>query len=99
MPDNRPRPDELRTLLTDPGIRQYDDLLQPVPWLTWVDPTGVGLRSCIAEMLTANIPGTALDDPWGGGWTNKKSSPLRRGKPAELFVSGEAIASSPRRRE
>ncbi|MGW4984803.1 hypothetical protein [Streptomyces mirabilis] len=73
-----PAPDELRTLLTDPGIRQYDDLLQPVPWLTWVDPTGVGLRSCIAEMLTANIPGTALDDPWGGGWTNKKSSPRRR---------------------
>ncbi|MEU2287255.1 hypothetical protein ABZ614_36010 [Streptomyces sp. NPDC013178] len=64
-----PAPDELRALLTDPGIRQYDNLLQPVPWLTWVDPTGVGLRSCIDEMLTANTPGAVLDDPplWGGG--------------------------------
>ncbi|MFE5198554.1 hypothetical protein ACFQ93_33360 [Streptomyces sp. NPDC056601] len=62
-----PAPDELRALLTDPGIRQYDDLLQPVPWLTWIDPTGVGLRSCIDEMLTANFPETVLDDPWGGG--------------------------------
>jgi hypothetical protein len=61
-----PAPDELRALLTDPGTRQYDGLLQPVPWLTWIDPTGAGLRSCIDEMLTANTPETALDDPWGG---------------------------------
>ncbi|MFI0722623.1 hypothetical protein [Streptomyces sp. NPDC021224] len=60
-----PVPDELRTLLTDPGTRQYDDLLQPVPWLTWIATTGSGLRSCIDEMLAANIPGTGLDDPWG----------------------------------
>ncbi|MBO4252463.1 hypothetical protein GRC12_00935 [Streptomyces griseorubiginosus] len=61
-----PAPDELRTLLTDPGTRQYDDLLQPVPWLTWVDHNGAGLRRCTDEMLTANIPETVLDDPWGG---------------------------------
>ncbi|MFD9112341.1 hypothetical protein [Streptomyces bottropensis] len=62
-----PAPEELRALLTDPGTHLYDGLLQPVPWLTWIDPTGVGLRSCIDEMLTANIPETVLDDPWGGG--------------------------------
>lgn len=62
-----PAPDELRALLTDPGTRQYDGLLQSVPWLTWIDATGVGLRSCIDEMLTANIPETVLDDPWAGG--------------------------------
>ncbi|MFB6616912.1 hypothetical protein ACFCV9_22305 [Streptomyces sp. NPDC056367] len=65
-----PAPDELRALLTDPGTRQYDGLLQPVPWLTWIDSTGVGLRSCIDEMLTASIPETALADPWGGGPSN-----------------------------
>ena len=62
-----PAPEELRALLTDPGTRQYDGVLQPVPWLTWIEPTGVGLRSCIDEMLTANISETVLDDPWGGG--------------------------------
>ncbi|MEU9977764.1 hypothetical protein [Streptomyces sp. NPDC051014] len=46
-----PAPDELRTLLTDPGIRRYDDLLQPVPWLTWVEPGDAGLRGCVDEML------------------------------------------------
>ncbi|MGW2083405.1 hypothetical protein ACWCOW_42355 [Streptomyces sp. NPDC001939] len=61
-----PAPDELRALLTDPGTRPYDDLLQPVPWLTWVDHHGAGLRSCIDEMLTTTIPETVLDDPWGG---------------------------------
>ncbi|MFD7027888.1 hypothetical protein ACFWAR_07650 [Streptomyces sp. NPDC059917] len=63
-----PAPDELRALLTAPGTRQYGDLLQPVPWLDWVDHTGGGLRSCIDEMLTPNIPGTVLDGPplWGG---------------------------------
>ncbi|MFI1828169.1 hypothetical protein ACH41E_17225 [Streptomyces sp. NPDC020412] len=53
-----PAPDELRALLTDPGTRQCDGLLQPVPWLTWIDPTGAGLRRCIDAMLTANIPET-----------------------------------------
>ncbi|WP_234355891.1 hypothetical protein [Kitasatospora aureofaciens] len=62
-----PVPDELRTLLTDPDIPQYDALLQPVPWLTWADAPGFALRNCIDEMLTVNIPGTVLDDPWGGG--------------------------------
>ncbi|MFG2662247.1 hypothetical protein ACGFXD_45040, partial [Streptomyces sp. NPDC048425] len=57
-----PAPDELRALLT----RQYDALLQPVPWLTWVDHNGAGLRSCIDEMLTTTIPETVLDHPWGG---------------------------------
>ncbi|WP_237547399.1 MULTISPECIES: hypothetical protein [Streptomyces] len=51
-----PAPDELRALLTDPGTRQYDVLLQQVPWFTWIDPAGVGLRSCTDEMLTASIP-------------------------------------------
>ncbi|WP_239697793.1 hypothetical protein [Streptomyces sp. F-1] len=64
-----PAPDELRALLAGPGTRRYDDLLQPVPWLTWVDTTGVGLRRCIDEMLKADTPGALLDDPplWGGG--------------------------------
>ncbi|MFF3950572.1 hypothetical protein ACFYYN_38055 [Streptomyces sp. NPDC001902] len=62
-----PAPDELRALLTDPSIRQYDALLQPVPWLTWVHHTGAGLRSCIDEMLTANTPGAVPADPWAGG--------------------------------
>ncbi|MGW4878158.1 hypothetical protein ACWEPI_16510 [Streptomyces sp. NPDC004262] len=61
-----PAPDELRTLLTDPGIRRYDDLLQPVPWLTWVDPSDAGLRSCIDEMLMVRTPGRALDGSWSG---------------------------------
>lgn len=60
-----PAPDELRALLTDPGTRQYDDLLQPVPWLTWVDHNRAGLRSCIDEMLTEHIPESVVDDPWG----------------------------------
>ncbi|MEV6586839.1 hypothetical protein [Streptomyces acidicola] len=51
-----PAPDELRTLLTDPSTDQYGDLLQRVPWLAPVAPTGGGLRSCIHEMLTPNIP-------------------------------------------
>ncbi|MFE7528023.1 hypothetical protein ACFU7Y_20240 [Kitasatospora sp. NPDC057542] len=62
-----PAPDELRTFLTSPGVRQYDGLLQPVPWLTWADTTGFALRSCIDEMLAANVPAAVLDDPWGGG--------------------------------
>ncbi|MER7585232.1 hypothetical protein [Kitasatospora sp. NPDC097691] len=59
-----PAPDELLTLLTDPAIRRYDDLLHPVPWLTWIDATGFGLRSCIDDMLTANSTRTAPEDPW-----------------------------------
>ncbi|WP_330451298.1 MULTISPECIES: hypothetical protein [unclassified Streptomyces] len=51
-----PAPDELRALLTDPGTRQYDGPLQPVPWLTWIGPSDAGLRSCIDEMLMANAP-------------------------------------------
>ncbi|MFJ9589150.1 hypothetical protein [Streptomyces acidicola] len=51
-----PAPDELRTLLTDPSTDQYGDLLQRVPWLAPVASTGGGLRSCIDEMLTPNIP-------------------------------------------
>ncbi|MFF0390522.1 hypothetical protein ACFYS8_17795 [Kitasatospora sp. NPDC004615] len=62
-----PAPDGLRALLTEPGIHQYNDLLGPVPWLTWVDLTGFGLRSCIDEMLAANSPGKIDDDPWGAG--------------------------------
>ncbi|MGW5354206.1 hypothetical protein ACWERV_27260 [Streptomyces sp. NPDC004031] len=60
-----PAPDELRALLTAAAPRPYDGLLQPVPWLTWIDPSGVGLRSCIDEMLTSSLPGTVLDDPCG----------------------------------
>ncbi|MER7585033.1 hypothetical protein [Kitasatospora sp. NPDC097691] len=59
-----PAPDELRTLLTDPAIRRYDDLLHPVPWLTWIDTTGFGLRSCIDDILTENSTRTAPEDPW-----------------------------------
>ncbi|MFI9788710.1 hypothetical protein ACIHEI_35150 [Kitasatospora sp. NPDC051984] len=51
-----PAPNELRALLTDLSTDQYGDLLQPVPWLASADPTGRGLQSCIAEMLTPNIP-------------------------------------------
>ncbi|MEU3821936.1 hypothetical protein AB0E74_20310 [Streptomyces sp. NPDC030392] len=47
-----PAPDELRTLLTDPATRQYEGLLQAVPWLTWVDHDGLGLRRCVNDMLT-----------------------------------------------
>lgn len=76
-----PAPDELRTLLTDPGTRQYDDLLQPVPWLTWVDSTGDGLRSCIDGILTANIPGTVLDDP--PFWVEDHQAEACSGQPAK----------------
>ncbi|MER7768658.1 hypothetical protein [Kitasatospora sp. NPDC096140] len=59
-----PAPDELHTLLTDPAIRRYDQLLHPVPWLTWIDTTGFGLRNCIDDMLTAHGARTAPEDPW-----------------------------------
>jgi hypothetical protein len=50
-----PVPDELRALLTDPSTDQHSDLLQQVPWLPPVDSNS-GLRRCIHEMLTPNIP-------------------------------------------
>ncbi|MET7927037.1 hypothetical protein ABZT43_24160 [Streptomyces sp. NPDC005349] len=50
-----PVPDELRALLTDPSTDQYGDLLQRVPWLPSVDPNS-GLRRCIHEMLTPDVP-------------------------------------------
>ncbi|WP_371484072.1 hypothetical protein [Kitasatospora sp. NBC_00315] len=50
-----PVPDELRALLTDPGTDQHSDLLQRVPWLPPVDSTS-GLRRCIHEMLTPDVP-------------------------------------------
>ncbi|MFG2952084.1 hypothetical protein [Streptomyces adustus] len=62
-----PAPDELRAFLTGPGTRHYDGLLQPVPWLTWIESTGVGLRSCIDEMPAADVPEAVFEDPWGGG--------------------------------
>ncbi|MEU9737218.1 hypothetical protein [Streptomyces sp. NPDC048002] len=65
VPD--PVPNELRALLTDPGTRPYEGMLQPVPWLAWIDTTASGLRSCINEMLTANLHETLLDDPWSEG--------------------------------
>lgn len=55
---------------TDPDIRQYDDLLQPVPWLTWADAPGFALRSSIDEMLTPNTRQAVPDDPWAGGPSN-----------------------------
>ncbi|MFJ9775480.1 hypothetical protein ACIRVF_30245 [Kitasatospora sp. NPDC101157] len=55
-----PAPDELRTLLADPGIPRYDDLLRSVPWLTWCDAPGFALRSCIDEMLAAKAPAAVL---------------------------------------
>ncbi|MFJ6649911.1 hypothetical protein ACIQPS_30090 [Streptomyces sp. NPDC091290] len=62
-----PAPDELHALLDDPDTRQYDGLLQRVPWLTWMDRTGVGLQSCIDDMLPPSIPETVLGDPWDEG--------------------------------
>ncbi|WP_244305048.1 hypothetical protein [Kitasatospora cheerisanensis] len=61
-----PAPDELRAFLTDPGIRAYHTLLQPVPWLAWVDFRNAGLRRCLDTMLLLDAPGPAADDPWGG---------------------------------
>lgn len=50
-----PVSDALRALLTDPSTDQRSDLLQRVPWLPAVDSNS-GLRRCIHEMLTPNIP-------------------------------------------
>ncbi|MFF3597955.1 hypothetical protein [Kitasatospora indigofera] len=51
-----PAPDELRTLLTDPSTNRLGELLQQVPWLPPVDYHGSGLRRCIHEMLTPDVP-------------------------------------------
>ncbi|MBR8639680.1 hypothetical protein KEF29_11160 [Streptomyces tuirus] len=50
-----PVPDELRALLTDPSTDQCSDLFQRVPWLGPVDANS-GLRRCIHEMLTPDVP-------------------------------------------
>ncbi|MFF4308363.1 hypothetical protein [Streptomyces sp. NPDC001601] len=57
VPGHRPRP---RRAPRPPHRPRH-----PAPWLTWIDPTGVGLRSCIDDMVTTNIPELVLDDPWG----------------------------------
>ncbi|MFF8024217.1 hypothetical protein ACFZDJ_24530 [Streptomyces sp. NPDC007896] len=59
-----PVPDELRTLLTDPGTDQLGELFQQVPWLPPVDYYGNALRSCIDEMLTPDVPGKDACSPW-----------------------------------
>ncbi|MEU6971933.1 hypothetical protein AB0A71_30200 [Kitasatospora aureofaciens] len=51
-----PVPDELRTLLTDPGTDQLSELFQQAPWFPPVDYYGSGLRRCIHEMLTPDVP-------------------------------------------
>ncbi|MFJ3824522.1 hypothetical protein [Streptomyces nodosus] len=48
-------PDELRALLIDPSTDQCSDLFQRVPWLGPVDANS-GLRRCIHEMLTPDVP-------------------------------------------
>ncbi|MEU7508646.1 hypothetical protein [Streptomyces lavendulae] len=50
-----PVPDELRTLLTDPRTDRLGELFQQVPWIPPVD-YGNGLRRCIHEMLTPDVP-------------------------------------------
>jgi hypothetical protein len=50
-----PVPDELRTLLTDPGTDQLSELFQQVPWIPPVDYSN-GLRRCIHEMLAPDVP-------------------------------------------
>ena len=48
-------PDDLRAFLTDPDTGEQSDLLQQVPWLPPVDRED-GLRRCIHDMLTPEIP-------------------------------------------
>ncbi|GLX38348.1 hypothetical protein Sros01_44210 [Streptomyces roseochromogenus] len=50
-----PVPDELRTLLTDPCTDRLGELFQQVPWIPPVDYRN-GLRRCIHEMLTPDVP-------------------------------------------
>ncbi len=51
-----PAPDELQALLADPSTDQCSDLFQRVPWIRPVDHYGSGLRRCIHEMLTLDVP-------------------------------------------
>ncbi|MFC6600032.1 hypothetical protein [Kitasatospora paranensis] len=55
-----PVPDELRTLLTDPRTDRLGELFQQVPWLPPVDYYGSGLRRCIHEMLTPDVPWSSV---------------------------------------
>ncbi|MFI8347730.1 hypothetical protein [Streptomyces sp. NPDC085596] len=48
-------PDELRALLTHRSTDQRSDLVQRVPWLGPVDSDS-GLRRCVHDMLTPDIP-------------------------------------------
>lgn len=48
-------PDELRALLTDLSTDQCGELFQRVPWVGPVDSRS-GLRRCIHEMLTPDVP-------------------------------------------
>lgn len=50
-----PVPDELRTLLTDPRTDRLGELFEQVPWIPPVDYRN-GLRRCIHEMLTPDVP-------------------------------------------
>ncbi|ARI56910.1 hypothetical protein A6E92_32100 (plasmid) [Streptomyces sp. S8] len=52
-----PAPDELQALLADPSTDQCSDLFQRVPWIRPVDYYGSGLRRCIHQMLTLDVPG------------------------------------------
>ncbi|MGW9451400.1 HEAT repeat domain-containing protein [Streptomyces sp. NPDC055632] len=51
-----PAPDEFRPLLADPSSDRFSDLYERVPWIRPVDYYGSGLRRCIREMLTPDIP-------------------------------------------
>ncbi|WP_235495786.1 hypothetical protein [Streptomyces violaceoruber] len=51
-----PAPDELQALLADPNTDRCSDLFQRVPWIRPVDHYGSGLRRCIHEMLTLDVP-------------------------------------------
>ncbi|MFD8289324.1 hypothetical protein ACFV2B_14060 [Streptomyces lavendulae] len=50
-----PVPGELRTLLTDPRTDRLGELFEQVPWIPPVDYRH-GLRRCIHEMLTPDVP-------------------------------------------
>lgn len=54
---DEPAPDELHALLADPSTDDCGDLFQRVPWIRPVDYHGSGLRRCIHEMLTPDVPG------------------------------------------
>ncbi|MEU3778883.1 hypothetical protein AB0F11_37915 [Streptomyces sp. NPDC032472] len=50
-----PVSDELRNLLTEPATGRLGELFQQVPWFPPVDSSS-GLRRCIHEMLTPDVP-------------------------------------------